>query len=189
MSIKWWTSVMPSNHLILCCPLVLLPSIFPSISIFSNESVLHIRWPKYCFSFSISPSIKYPGLISFRLYWLHLDGSYFCFCIFFHIIKKLFKISTHDVSLYEYIKLLYQNLYLTILLLSPLSLFWFQFWNTVFWHQKDGDRTLSTKVREPNLILEVEFNLPISSCTDELLCCKKNHTYGCESWTIKKAEH
>ena len=59
----------------------------------------------------------------------------------------------------------------------------------MFWHQKDGDRTLSTKVREPNLILEVEFNLPISSCTDELLCCKKNHTYGCESWTIKKAEH
>ena len=61
-------SVMPSNHLILCCPLLLSPSIFPSIRIFSNESVLHIRWPKYwSFSFSISPSNEYSGLISFRM--------------------------------------------------------------------------------------------------------------------------
>ena len=58
-------SVMPSNHLILCCPLLLLPSIFPSIRVFSKESVLHIRWPKYwTFSFSISPSNEYSGLIS-----------------------------------------------------------------------------------------------------------------------------
>ena len=61
-------SVMPSNHLILCHPLLLLPSIFPSIRIFSNESVLHIRWPKYrSFSFSIGPSSEYSGLISFRI--------------------------------------------------------------------------------------------------------------------------
>ena len=61
-------SVMPSNHLILCCPLLLLPSIFPSILVFSNESVLHIRWPKcWNFSFSISPSNEYAGLISFRM--------------------------------------------------------------------------------------------------------------------------
>ena len=61
-------SVMPSSHLILCCPLVLLPSIFPSIRVFSNESVLHIRWPKYWnFSFSISPFNEYSGLISFRM--------------------------------------------------------------------------------------------------------------------------
>ena len=60
--------VMPSNHLILCHPLLLLPSIFPSIRVFSNESVLHIRWPKYWnFSFSISPSNEYSGLISFRI--------------------------------------------------------------------------------------------------------------------------
>ena len=60
-------SVMPSNYLILCCPLLFLPSIFPSIRIFSDESVLHIRWPKYwSFSFSISPSYEYSGLISFR---------------------------------------------------------------------------------------------------------------------------
>ena len=61
-------SVMPSNHLILCHPLLLLPSIFPSISVFSNEFALLIRWPKYwSFSFSISPSIEYSGLISFRI--------------------------------------------------------------------------------------------------------------------------
>ena len=66
-------SVMPSNHLILCCPLLLLPSIFPSISVFSNESALHIRWPKYwSFSSSISPSNEHPGLISFRMDWLDL---------------------------------------------------------------------------------------------------------------------
>ena len=60
--------VMPSNHLILCCPLLLPPSIFPSIGVFSNESVLHVRWPKYwSFSFSISPSNEYSGLISFRM--------------------------------------------------------------------------------------------------------------------------
>ena len=65
--------VMPSNHLILCCPLLLLPSIFPSIRVFSNESVLCIRWPKYwSFSFNISPSNEHSGLISFRMDWLDL---------------------------------------------------------------------------------------------------------------------
>ena len=64
-------SVMPSSHLVLCRPLLLLPSTFPSIRVFSNESVLHIRWPKYC-SFSISPSNEYSGLISFRIDWLDL---------------------------------------------------------------------------------------------------------------------
>ena len=64
---------MPSNHLILCHPLLLLPLIFPSIRVFSNESALHIRWPKYLsFSFNISPSNEHPGLISFRMDWLHL---------------------------------------------------------------------------------------------------------------------
>ena len=70
MSIK---SEIPSNHLILCHPLLLLPSIFPSIRVFSNKSVLHIRWPKdWNFSFSISPSNEYSGLISFRMDWLDL---------------------------------------------------------------------------------------------------------------------
>ena len=66
-------SVMPSNHLILCCPLLLLPSIFPSNRVFSNESVLCIKWPKYwSFSFNISPSDEHSGLISFRMDWLDL---------------------------------------------------------------------------------------------------------------------
>ena len=70
-------SVMPSDHLILCCSLLLLPSIFPNIRVFSNESVLHIRWPKYqSFSFSISPSSEYSELISFRIDWV--DRSSCC---------------------------------------------------------------------------------------------------------------
>ena len=65
--------VMPSNHLILCLPLLLLPSIFPSIRVFSSESALHIRWPKYwSFSFNISPSNEYSGLISLRIDWFYL---------------------------------------------------------------------------------------------------------------------
>ena len=70
-------SVMPSNHLILCCPLLLLPSNFPNIRVFSNESAVHIRWPKY-WNFSISPSNEYSGLISFRINWfdlLEVQGS------------------------------------------------------------------------------------------------------------------
>ena len=66
-------SEIPSNYLILCCPLLLLPSIFPRIRVFSKESALHIRWPKYWrFNFSISPSNEHPGLISFRMDWLNL---------------------------------------------------------------------------------------------------------------------
>ena len=66
-------SVMPSSHLILCCPLILLPSIFPNIRVFPSESVLRLRWPKdWSFSFSISPSNEYSGLISFRMDWLDL---------------------------------------------------------------------------------------------------------------------
>ena len=68
-------SVMPSNHLILCRPLLLLPSIFPSVRVFSNESVLHIKWPKnWSFSFSICPSNEYSGLISFRMDWFNLPA-------------------------------------------------------------------------------------------------------------------
>ena len=72
-------SVMPSNHLILCCPLLLLPSIFPSIRVFSNESGLCIRWPKYwsfSFSFSIIPSNEYSGLISFGIDWFDLLSAH-----------------------------------------------------------------------------------------------------------------
>ena len=73
LKLRFIESVMPSNHLILCCPLLLLPSIFPSIRVFSNESALCIRWPKYwSFSFNISPSNEHPGLISVRMDWLDL---------------------------------------------------------------------------------------------------------------------
>ena len=69
-------SAMPSNHLILCRPLLLLPSVFPSIMVFSSESVLHIKWPQYwSFSFSISPSNEYSGLISFRMDWISLQSK------------------------------------------------------------------------------------------------------------------
>ena len=69
----FFESVLPSSHLILCHPLLLLPSIFPNIMVFSNESALRIRWPKYrSFSFNISPSNDHPGLISFRMDWLDL---------------------------------------------------------------------------------------------------------------------
>ena len=73
LKLKFIESVMPFNHLILCCPLLLPPLIFPSIWVFSNESVLHIRWPKdWSFSFSISPSNEYSGLVSYRMDWLDL---------------------------------------------------------------------------------------------------------------------
>ena len=73
LKLMFITLVMPSNHLILCCPLLLLPSIFSSIRVFSNESALHIRWPKYwSFSFNISPSNEHSGLIPFRMGWLDL---------------------------------------------------------------------------------------------------------------------
>ena len=73
LKLMYIKSVMPSSHLILCCPLLLLPPIPPSIRVFSNESTLRIRWPKYwSFSFTISPSNEYPGLISFRIDWLEL---------------------------------------------------------------------------------------------------------------------
>ena len=89
-------SVMPSNHLILCCPLLILPSIFPSIRVFSNESALHIRWPKYwSFSFSIRPSNEYSGLISFRIDWfdrLAVQGT----------LKSLFQHYTSKASILQH---------------------------------------------------------------------------------------
>ena len=90
MSIK---SVMPSNHLILWCPLLLLPSIFRIIRVFSNESVIHIRWPKYWhFSFNVSPSNEYAGLISFRMDWFDLLA-------FLGTIKSLIKYHSSKASI------------------------------------------------------------------------------------------
>ena len=95
-------SVMPSNHLIPCHPLLLLPPIPPSIRVFSNESTLHVRWPKYwSFSFSISPSNEHPGLISFRMDWLDLlavQGTLKS-CLQHHSSKA--SIFRHSVEIYK----------------------------------------------------------------------------------------
>ena len=84
---------MPSNHLILCHPLLLLPSLFPSIRVFSDESVIRIRWPKYCsFSFSLSPSNEHSGLVSFRMDWLDLLAVQ-------EILKRLFQHHSSKASI------------------------------------------------------------------------------------------
>ena len=89
-------SVMPSNHLILRCPILLLPSNFPSIRVFSNESALHIMWPKYwSFSFSISPFSEYSGLISFRMDWFDLLAIQ-------RILKSLLQYHSSNTSLLQY---------------------------------------------------------------------------------------
>ena len=94
-------SVIPSNHLISCCPLPLLPLIFPSISVFSSESALHIRWPKYwSFSFSISPSCEYSGLISFRIDWFDLLAIQ-------GILKSLLQYHSSKASVFLVLSLLY----------------------------------------------------------------------------------
>ena len=97
-------SAMPSNHLILYRPLLLLPSMFPSIRVFSSESVLHIRWPKYwSFSFSITPSNEYSGLISFRMDWfdlLEVQGIWDCYLTTKSFILLSFK---RVINIYTYI--------------------------------------------------------------------------------------
>ena len=94
--------VMPSNHVILCCPLLLLPSIFPSIRVFSNESVLGIKWPKYwSFSFSISPSSVYSGLISFRMDWLDLLAVQGTLRIFSSIVVQKYQFFSTHISLWS----------------------------------------------------------------------------------------
>ena len=98
-------SVMPSNHLIFCCPLLLLPSIFPSIRVFPNESALHIRWPKYwSLSFSISPSNEYSGLISFRIDWFDL-------CAVQRTLKSLLQLHNSKASILQCSALMDQLLY------------------------------------------------------------------------------
>ena len=108
--------VMPSNHLILCHPLLLQPSIFPSIRVFSNESVLRIRWPKYWdFSFSTSPSSEYSGLISFRIYWLDLlevQGT----------LKSLLKHHSSKVSILWHSAFLRRKLKTILFFKNPLKL-------------------------------------------------------------------
>ena len=126
-------SVMTSNHLILCHPLLLLPSIFPSIRVFSNEWTLHIRWLK-CWSFSISPSIEYSGLISFRMDLLDLlavQGPLFCCCCCcWTVLILLMGICVYSVTLF--IVVINLCLYIGLLqlcgvFLSPLFSFFFRY--------------------------------------------------------------
>ena len=96
---------MSFNHLILCCPLLLLPSVFPSIRVFSSESVLLIRWPKYwSFSFSVSPSNEYSGLISFRVYWFDLLALHCLYCLFSHWSSSCYSLASASVLLLEVFK-------------------------------------------------------------------------------------
>ena len=135
-------SVMPSNHLILCCPLLLPPSIFPSIRVFSHESVLHIRWPKYwSFSFNISPSNEHPGLISFRINWLdllavqgtlkslfqhHISKASILWCSAFFIVQSLTYMTigktialTRQTFVGKLISLLFNMLYRLVITFLP----------------------------------------------------------------------
>ena len=144
-------SVMPSSHLILCCPLLLPPSIFPSIRVFSSESVLHIRWPKYwSFSFSISPSNEYSGLISFSIDWFHLlevQGT----------LKSLLQNHSSKTSIFQWSAFFIVQLshpYMTTGKTIALTRHYF-----------------ATKVC---LVKAMVFPVVM---------------YGCESWTIKKADH
>ena len=93
-------SVTPSNHLILCCPLLFLPSIFPSIRVLSSESVLHIRWPKY-WSFSLSPCNEYSGLISFRIDWFDLLAVQGTLKSLLHHYSSKASILQHQLSLWS----------------------------------------------------------------------------------------
>ena len=108
-------SVMPSSHLILCCPLLLLPSIPPSIRVFSSESILRIRWPKYwSFSFNISPSNENPGLISFRMDWLDLlvvQGT----------LKSLLQHHSSKASILQHSAFFIVQLYINIYIYGPLT--------------------------------------------------------------------
>ena len=122
-------SLMPSNHLILYCPLLLLPSIFPSIRVFSNESSLCIRWPKYwSFNFSISPSNEYSGLISFRIDWpdlLAVQGTHYILLYYILIIYYYI-----DLDLLVFIFFWLSITFWTNTdLISCLSLLFFIFWN------------------------------------------------------------
>ena len=149
-------SVRPSNHLILCLPHPLIPSIFPIIRIYSNESVLHIRWPKYwSLSFSISPSNEYLGLISFRMDWLALlavQGT----------LKSLLQHHSSKASILHH-SAFFMEIKRRLLLgrkamTNPDSIL------------KSRDITLPTKV------------CPVKAMVFPVVL------YGCESWTIKKAE-
>ena len=190
---------MPSNHLILCRPLLLLPSIFPSIRAFSNESVFHIRWPKYwSFSFNISPFKEYPGLISFRMDWLdflavqgtlksllqhHSSKASILRCSAFFIVQLSHPYMTTGKTIAltrwtcvgKVMSLLLNMLSRLVITFLPRSrrllISWLQSPKTNLDSiLKSRDITLATMV---HLVKAMVFPVVM---------------YGCESWTVKKAE-
>ena len=170
-------SVMSSNHLILCCPLLLLPSIFPSIGVFSNESALPSRWPKYwSFSFNISPSNEHPGLISFRMDWLDLLAVQGTF-------KSLLQHYSSKASILQ----------------------WSAFCIVQLSHLLGGSKITASGDFSPEIKRRLLLGRKVMTNLDSILKSRdiplstKVHLvkamvfpvimYGCESWTIKKTEH
>ena len=152
-------SVMPSNHLILCCPRLLPPSIFTSIRVFSSESVLHIRWPKYwSFSFSISPSNEYSGLISFRIDWFDL----------FAVQGTLKSLLQHHSSK---ALILLHSAFFVVQLSHP--------------YMTTGKTIALTRWTFVGKVMSMILNMLSRLITAFFPVVM----YGCESWTIKKAEH
>ena len=178
---------MPSNHLILCCPLLLLPSIFPSIRVFSNESVFCIRWPKYwSFSFSISPSNEYSGLSPFRIDWfdlLSVQGT----------LRSLLQHHSSKASILRCSAFF-------IFFLSYLTALLFTYLDLLFWASKiTADGCCSHEIKRRLLLgRKVMTNLDSIFKSRDVSLPTKVHLvkamvfpvvmYGCESWTIKKTE-
>jgi len=198
---------MPSNHLIICRPLLLLPSIFPSFGVFSNESVLHIRWPKYqSFTFKISPTNERPGLISFRMDWLNLlavQGTLKSLLqhhsskasILWHSAFFIVELShpymttgktialTRETFVDKIMPLLFKMLSRLVITFLPRSkrllISWLQ--------------SPSAVILEPPKIKSATVSTVSPSICHEVIYLVKTMVfqtimYGCESWTIKKVE-
>ena len=180
---------MPSNHLIFCCPLLLLPSMFPSIRVFSNESALHIRWPKYWnFSFNIRPSDEYSRLNSFRMDWLDflaVQGTLKSF-LQYHSSKE----SILQRSAFFIVQL--SHPYMTtgktvadfILGSSKITA------GSDYSHEIKRHLVLERKVmiHLDNILKSRDITLSTKARLDKAMVFPVVR-YGCESWTIKKAEH
>ena len=162
---------MPSSHLILCCPLLLLPPIPPGIRVFSNESTLHLRWPKYwSFSFSIIPSKEHPGLISFRMDWLDLLAVQRTLKSL-HFMANRWGNTGNSGRLYFWGAPKSLQMVVTAMKLKYRLLLGRKVMTNLDSILKNRDITLPTKIR---LVKAMVFPVVV---------------YGCESWTIKKAEH
>ena len=176
-------SVMPSSHLIVCRPLLLLPPIPPSIRVFSNESALHIRWPKYwSFSFNISPSNEHPGLISFRMDWLdHLAVQ--------RTLKSLVQHHSSKASILQH------SAFFIVQISLPSCGEGLGVGSTI---TADSDCSCDIKrclllerksmTNLDSILKSRDITLPTKFCLVKAMVFP-GVMYGCESWSIKKAEH